>query len=64
MSDWTSERIRELRRALGENTATFAQRLYRSGRTIEDWEQGRSRPDALVCRELERIERAAVARSG
>lgn len=52
----TPERIKAIRTALGENTQTFAQRLARSGRTVEDWEQGRRSPDALVIRELERLE--------
>lgn len=33
---------------LEENTTTFGARWRRSSRTIEDWEQGRSKPDAFV----------------
>lgn len=40
--------IQALRHALGENSETFGKRFSRSKRTVEDWEQGRRRPDALV----------------
>ena len=43
-----AEEVRALRAALQENTATFGARWRRSGRTIEDWEQGRREPDAFV----------------
>jgi DNA-binding transcriptional regulator YiaG len=59
MTPWTGKRIQQLRQQLGETTATFGQRLGRSGRTIEDWEQGRrtTGPDLLAQRELEKIAR-------
>lgn len=40
--------IRALRAALDEDTETFAGRWHKSGRTIENWEQGRGKPDAFV----------------
>ncbi len=43
-----ADEVRALRAALDENTATFAARWLKSRRTIEDWEQGRSEPDAFV----------------
>ncbi|HWF86651.1 MAG TPA: hypothetical protein VG222_17455 [Vicinamibacterales bacterium] len=43
-----AEEVRALRAALEEDTATFAARWHRSPRTVEDWEQGRRRPDALA----------------
>jgi DNA-binding transcriptional regulator YiaG len=43
-----AEEVRALRAALGEDTATFAARWRRSKRTVEDWEQGRRRPDAFA----------------
>lgn len=49
----TPEQIRALRKDLNENTAMFGQRFARSGRTVEDWEQGRRIPDPLVLREME-----------
>jgi len=55
-----ADEVRALRQALEENTATFGARWRRSSRTIEDWEQGRTRPDAFV---LEAI-RALAARRG
>ncbi len=43
-----ADEVRALRAALQEDTATFAARWHRSGRTIENWEQGRGAPDAFV----------------
>jgi hypothetical protein len=40
--------VRALRARLGEDTTTFGARWHRSGRTVEQWEQGRRRPDPLV----------------
>jgi DNA-binding transcriptional regulator YiaG len=48
-------RIRAIRLALGENRATFGDRFYRTGRTIESWEQGRSSPDKLATAVLDQI---------
>jgi DNA-binding transcriptional regulator YiaG len=44
----TAEEVRALRTALDEDTKTFGARWHRSGRTVEQWEQGRRRPDPLV----------------
>ena len=54
-----AEEVRALRNVLGENTATFGARWRRSGRTIEDWEQGRSEPDGFV---LDAIRKLAARR--
>jgi len=43
-----ADEVRALRALLGENTATFGARWHRSGRTVETWEQGKRRPDALA----------------
>ena len=43
-----AKEVRALRAALGEDTATFGARWHRSKRTVEDWEQGRRRPDPLA----------------
>jgi DNA-binding transcriptional regulator YiaG len=42
--------IRNLRKALREDVATFGARFARSGRSVEDWEQGRRMPDPLAQR--------------
>jgi DNA-binding transcriptional regulator YiaG len=55
LTPWTGKRIQQLRKALKESTATFGARLGKSGRTIEDWEQGRRNPDVLARRELDRL---------
>jgi DNA-binding transcriptional regulator YiaG len=50
-----AEEVRALRRTLAENTATFGARWRRSGRTIEEWEQGRSAPDAFVLEGMRKL---------
>ena len=40
----TPQEIRTIRRTLGLNTANFGALVGVSGRTIEDYEQGRRRP--------------------
>jgi DNA-binding transcriptional regulator YiaG len=47
--------IRALRAALGESVATFGARFARGGRAVEEWEQGRRTPDALVIRALDKL---------
>jgi len=47
--------IQALRKRLRENTAQFGARFGRSGRTIEDWEQGRAHPDRLVQRLMQEL---------
>jgi DNA-binding transcriptional regulator YiaG len=54
-SSWPPHRVKALRSALRENTAAFAVRFARSPRTIEDWELGRRKPDALCRRILDVI---------
>lgn len=51
----TPETIRALRTALGESVTQFGKRFGRSGRTVEDWEQGRRRPDVMVRMALHRM---------
>ena len=43
-----ADEVRALRAALEENTATFGARWHKSGRTVENWEQGRGKPDPFV----------------
>lgn len=54
----TPRAIKRLRRALKEDTATFGARFLRSGRTVEDWEQGRRRPDVIVLALMRRLARS------
>jgi DNA-binding transcriptional regulator YiaG len=49
--------IKRLRQDTGENAATFGKRFHRSGRTVEDWEQGRRQPDSLVSAMMLRLRR-------
>ena len=50
-----AEEVRALRATLGEDTATFAARWRKSGRTIEDWEQGRRAPEPFVLEDLRKL---------
>lgn len=58
-----AEEVRALRAALGENTTTFAARWHRSGRTIEDWEQGRRQVDAFALAEMRKLAGRRKARA-
>ena len=46
----TPEQIRDLRSELGESTTAFGARFARGFRAVEEWEQGRRKPDPLVTR--------------
>lgn len=48
----TPQEIREARRKTGLNTADFGALLGVSGRTVENWEQGRRKVPATVVRML------------
>lgn len=56
-------RIKALREQTGENTTTFAARFSRSGRTVEDWEQGRRNPDPLAVSILTALESKLAKRA-
>jgi DNA-binding transcriptional regulator YiaG len=56
MPIWTTTRIQRLRHARGETTATFGAHFARTSRAIEEWEQGRRRPDGLCVRVLDSLE--------
>jgi DNA-binding transcriptional regulator YiaG len=51
----TPPEIKALRQALGETTQQFGARFARSGRSVEDWEQGRRRPDAYILAVMVRL---------
>lgn len=52
-----AEEVRALRTALDEDTETFGARWQRSGRTVENWEQGRKAPDAFVLEAMRALAR-------
>lgn len=56
--------IQTLRKRLGETTNEFGARFSRSGRSIEDWEQGRRAPDALCSSLIRDLARRNVASRG
>ena len=53
----TPQEIQGLRHALSENVAKFGKRFIRSGRTAEEWEQGRRNPDPLILAQLAKLRR-------
>jgi DNA-binding transcriptional regulator YiaG len=48
----TPRQIQDLRKSLKESTEQFGARFERSGRTVEEWEQGRRSPDPIVLKLL------------
>ena len=44
----TGKQIQRLRHSLGENTEQFGKRFNVSRRTVEDWEQERTRPNKWI----------------
>lgn len=58
---WTRDRVRQFRRYTGENARAFGAAVGRSGRSVEDWEQGRRVPDAAVARLLTLRLRSLIA---
>jgi len=58
-----AEEIRTLRAALGENTATFGARWQKSGRTVENWEQGLREPDAFLISAIRKLAARTKARA-
>lgn len=52
----TPKQLKTLRRNLEENTTSFGKRFGVSGRTVEDWEPDRRRPNRWVLPQLEAAE--------
>lgn len=59
--DFTPGKIKELRKALGLSTTEIAGRMGLSGRTWEDWEQGRRRPNGSAVVLLSQLQDELVA---
>ncbi len=47
--------VQRLRHRLDENVLAFGARFARSGRSVEDWEQGRRQPDRAVRQLLQQL---------
>jgi len=56
-------RIRMLRKLLGENQQTFAQRLGVSFVTVNRWERGKTQPSRLALEKIEQVEKTHEART-
>jgi putative transcriptional regulator len=59
----TAEKIQRIRRALGLNATDFGARLGVSGRTIEDWEQGRHSPRGAALLLLAELAKRSAAKT-
>ena len=53
--DWNAERVRRLRRYLGESQAAFAERIGTRQQTVSEWETGASTPRRMSRRLLHMI---------
>ncbi len=51
-AEWDAERVRELRRHLGESQAAFAERIGTRQQTVSEWETGSSTPRRMSRRLL------------
>lgn len=51
--------VRALRKKMGLNTVEFGKRVGVSGRTVEDWEQGRRNPSGPALKMMESILKTA-----
>jgi len=56
------QQIRHLRRNLGLNTADFGALVGVSGRTCEDWEQGRRTPSVPAQKIMAQLAKTAPAK--
>lgn len=56
---WTPERVRAVRKALGETQDQFARRFRLHPESIRTWEQGRGRPSGPASIILEQLEKQA-----
>jgi DNA-binding transcriptional regulator YiaG len=54
-AEWDAERVRELRRHLGESQAAFAERIGTRQQTVSEWETGSSTPRRMSRRLLHLI---------
>jgi len=56
----TTSEIRNLRRALGLNASDFGALVGVSGRSVEDWEQGRRTPAGPARKIMEQIKNRVI----
>jgi putative transcriptional regulator len=54
------QEIRHIRRYLGLNAADFGALVGVSGRTVEDWEQGRRKPSGPARKIMEQIKNRGI----
>ena len=53
--EWTSERIRELRRRMGWSQSDLARRLHCERGTVANLEKGQSKPESSITQILEML---------
>lgn len=62
-SDWTPQRIKQLRSLLGESQAEFAERLRLSVDCIRKWEQGQNKPYGPAVIVMDSLMESILART-
>lgn len=60
LKKWTAARIRDLRRAIGEDQRTFAVRFRVSVETVRSWEQDKGNPSGPATVLLDQLESLAT----
>lgn len=53
--EWTSDRIRELRRRMGWSQSDLARRLHCESGTVANLEQGQAKPESSITQILEML---------
>lgn len=61
VADWTSVRVKAVRRSLGETQEQFATHFRLHPESIRTWEQGRGNPSGPATVILEQLEAGAAA---
>lgn len=64
IEDWTPERVKAVRKALGETQEVFARRFRLHPEAIRTWEQDRGQPSGPATVILDQLESAVAKRRG
>ena len=57
MSNWTAEKILELRQRFGDTRKEFGERIRASAAAIKYWEEGRGKPNGPTTKLFDYMER-------
>ena len=58
---WTPDKIKQLRKALGDNQEEFARRFRVTIHAVQGWEQNKDQPSGPVTVILDQLEEAMAA---